>query len=199
MESNVYFKSVREVFESKDFQKGSFCSITYKCEPNMNKRNNPFYGKVEKVILYGGVGIGVDYAKAMENAAKRSGNIDCGSYEVEKKDNGKGSWINERLTNVMSVNDKGTEYLRLYIYKKSTKKVTYLFTTEENVVEVVDINHPLFTEISSWDKSMQKKKEACNKQREFGISDYEVPLINDLIASKILEVSNGDRKYIIEV
>lgn len=173
----------------KNLKKGSFVRVSMLTTPTMNKRNNPYYGRVKKLTIISGASLGVDYAKLMQNAAKRSGNETEEKYDVDKRYS-KGVWVNG-LEKFVSVTNTGQKYLHIYMYQRTSKRnVCYMLDGK-----IITQNNPLFEQIAMWDKNYNKKPQACAKQAEYGVDDTEIPMVITPLLENIIGIKQNDINY----
>ena len=180
------YENVEEML--KGCQKGSFFKVITLTSPSMKKRNNPYYGKVQKITIYKGCMLGVSYQNVVQNAAKRNG-VENDTPYIVNTNTGKGTWI-LGLENYITENEKGDKYLHLFITRGTRKEMKYLY---EGVI--IDFNNPIFDKIASWDKNFGKKHEVCKKQEDYGASDDTILSVITPKLENVIEVEQKNKIY----
>ena len=182
------YATLEEILKSS--VKGGFYRVVTATIPTMNKRNNPFIGRVKKVTIYSSCQMGISYQNAMQNAYKRTnGEASAQAYEVQAN-TGKGTWI-DGLVNFITENEKDARYLHVFLHKRTKKYVFYLLDGK-----LVKSGTDLFDEVASWDKNFNKQRTACPKQADYGISDYEITGVITPKVENVIEVVQSDRYYL---
>jgi hypothetical protein len=132
-----------------------FANLIAEVEEKMNKKGNPFYGRVTKIVVTP-IQLNYAYQNAVNNRLERQENERC--FETEKLPWGEWIEVNKIIAH------KGDLYLRTYITKNSKPKFTYMLDgtpmTEEQLLEV----KTFFKEKSNFSK----------KQSECGLEENQV-------------------------
>ena len=96
--------------------KGAAISIIYCTEPKMNKKNNPFFGRVKKVTSQSGIHCGTSYENSVNNALSRSGSTE---HFDSAKPNGK-HYISDFIQ--ASNSDESVHYFPLQYTRKQVNE-----------------------------------------------------------------------------
>lgn len=160
---------------------GRYFTLTTITEPKMNKRNNPYYGRVTKKTVITGVRTGVSYSNCVDASLVRN---DIDNHIVTEKPNGK-SWI---TLNKILVSDKDPNqfYLRTS-WDKSTKVQSSILYLDGQEITNTDI----LAEI----KSFMPKPSESKKQADLGLTGSEQISIKDYKFESIVEIQQGDKKF----
>lgn len=160
---------------------GRYFTLTTLTEPKMNKRNNPYYGRVTKRTVTTGIRTGVSYSNCVDASLMRN-NIDD-KIEVEKP-NGK-SWL---VVNKILVSDKDPNqfYFRTS-WDKSTKVQSYTIYLDGQ--EITD------TDILAEIKSFMPKPSESKKQKDLGLTGQEQIYIKNYKFENVEEIKCGDRVW----
>ena len=126
----MIFTTAMDLMMSVKSSKGcQFVSISYENEQKMNKRDNPYYGRVTKRVV-AQMQFGYSYENACNNRCADGVTFVADSLSW-------GAWV-EGLENKVIVH-KEEYYLRLYDVHGKTPKVTYyvdgVVATEEQIAE----------------------------------------------------------------
>ena len=126
----MIFTTMMDLMQSVKASKGcQFVSVSYENEQKMNKRNNPYYGRVTKRVV-AQMQFGYSYENACNNRCADGVTFVADSLSW-------GAWV-EGLENKVIVH-KEEYYLRLYDVHGKTPKVTYyvdgVVATEEQIAE----------------------------------------------------------------
>ena len=117
--------------------KGTFgTTLIVVTEPKMNKRNNPYFGRVHKATCLTNVAIGYSYENTVNNRLAREG---ADAEFQSQKPNGR-SWV-EGMENILLVSDKDAEqmYLRTTMLRNTNSKSVYLIDGRKATEEEVEI------------------------------------------------------------
>ena len=157
---------------------GQYFYLTTLTEPKMNKRNNPFYGRVTKKSVVTGLRTGVSYTNCIDASLSRN-NID--EHFVTEKPFGK-SWL---VVNKILMSDKDSNqfYLRTS-WDKSTKVQSSTLYLDGQEVTDADI----LAEI----KSFMPKPTESKKQATLGLTGQEQISIKDYRFESIKEIKCGN-------
>ena len=126
----MIFTTMMDLMQSVKASKGcQFVSVSYENEQKMNKRNNPYYGRVTKRVV-AQMQFGYSYENACNNRCADGVTFVADSLSW-------GAWV-EGLENKVIVH-KEEYYLRLYDIHGKRAKVTYFVdgvpATEEQIAE----------------------------------------------------------------
>ncbi len=147
-------------------------------EPKMNKRNNPYFGRVQKATYIANIALGYDYENVVNARLIKQG------LEPTFK----------------SVAPKGTRFISDFMLEKiSDPSVTYLRTTMQGStsekhcyyldgVEVTD--KALLNEILSWIPTPSKSA----KQSSHGLDENQV-VVRNFTTSNIVCLKQGNKVY----
>lgn len=160
---------------------GRYFTLTTLTEPKMNKRNNPYYGRVTKRTVTTGIRTGVSYSNCVDASLMRN-NIDD-KIEVEKP-NGK-SWL---VVNKILVSDKDpNQYYLRTSWDKSTKVQSSVLYLDGQ--EITD------TDILAEIKSFMPKPSESKKQKDLGLTGQEQIYIKNYKFENVEEIKCGDRVW----
>ena len=160
---------------------GRYFTLTTITEPKMNKRNNPYYGRVTKKSVITGVRTGVSYERCVDASLGRN-NID--DHITTEKPFGK-SWV---IVNKILMSDKDNNQLYLRTsWDKSTKVQSSTLYLDGQEVTDADI----LTEI----KSFMPKPSESKKQADLGLSGVEQISVRDYKFESIAEIKFGDKVW----
>ena len=156
---------------------GQYFSLTTLTEPKMNKRNNPYYGRVMKKSVITGVRTGVSYSNCVDASLGRN-NID--DHITTEKPFGK-SWV---VVNKILMSDKDNNQLYLRTsWDKSTKvQSSALYLDGQEVTD---------TDILADIKSFMPKPSESKKQATLGLTGQEQISIKDYKFESIQEIKCG--------
>lgn len=182
------FENVYEMLNN--LKKGVYSSISYLCDCKMNKRNNPYYGRVKKLTVYNSIKFGVSYANVMEKQATKAGNEPEKAYIVNTN-TGKGNWV-FGLKDILTRNEEtGKEYLHIAIYPESKTESYYILDGL-----IVKKDSKVYEEIKSWDNSLKKaKNEPCEKQKEYGVTKEVFVKTPTFILTNVISIKQGNRVW----
>ena len=126
----MIFTTTMDLMQSVKASKGcQFVSVSYENEQKMNKRNNPYYGRVTKRVV-AQMQFGYSYENACNNRCAEGVTFVADSLAW-------GAWV-EGFENKVIVH-KEEYYLRLYDVHGKKPKVTYyvdgVVATEEQIAE----------------------------------------------------------------
>ena len=160
---------------------GQYFSLTTVTTPKLNKRNNPYYGRVTKKSVITGVRTGVSYERCVDASLGRN-NID--DHIVTEKPFGK-SWV---VVNKILMSDKDSNqfYLRTS-WDKSTKVQSSTLYLDGQEIRDADI----LSEI----KSFMPKPTESKKQADLGLTGQEQIAIKDYKFESIQEIKCGDKVW----
>lgn len=152
----MIFVSTMDLVQSLKASKGGqFVSVCYENEQKMNKRNNPYYGRVVKRVV-AQMQFGYSYENACNNRCADGVTFVADSLPW-------GAWV-EGLENKVIVH-KGEYYLRLYDITNKAPKVTYYvdgaIATSEQIAEFMAF--------------VPQSKSYSEKQAEHGIEKQVMP------------------------
>lgn len=161
---------------------GRYFTLTTLTEPKMNKRNNPYYGRVTKQSVITGVRTGVSYSNCVDASLVRN-NID--DKIVAEKPFGK-SWV---IVNKILVSDKDSNqyYLRTSWDKSTKVQSSTLYLDEKEITD-----EKIIEEI----KSFIPKPTESKKQADLGLTGKEQISVRDYKFESIAEIKCGDRVWV---
>ena len=149
-------------------------------EPKMNKKNNPYFGRVHKASYMTNVALGYDYENVVNARLGRKG---LDSDFVAEKPKGK-SWDNYPFI-LQSDKDSNVKYLRCTMRPNTISKSVYLLdgqiVKDDNIV----------AEIKSWVPS----KGISVKQAESGLEENEQVVVRDFKLEGVIAMSQGEKEY----
>ena len=152
----MLFCYAEDLMKSVKSSKGcQFVSVCYESEQKMNKRNNPYYGRVTKRVV-AQMQFGYSYENACNNRCADGITFVADSLPW-------GAWV-EGLENKV-IAHKGEYYLRLYDITNKAPKVTYyvdgVIATSEQIAEFMAF--------------VPQSKSYSEKQAEHGIERQVTP------------------------
>lgn len=168
--------------------KGAFTNVVTFTIPKMNK-SAIYFGRVQKVTIYGSVKFGLDYSKLMKTLANKNGISQTEKYQVETN-TGKGLWV-DGLENIVTENDKGQRYFHLYLDKHSKITTYYLLDGDTYISKEM----PLFDKIYSEDYASRKVNEPCDKQKAYGVGDKGYVRKITLKLENVKEIKQGAKSF----
>lgn len=161
--------------------RGTFgISVIAVTEPKMNKRNNPYYGRVHKATYMTNIALGYDYQNVVNNRLERNG---FESNFVAEKPKGK-SWFNYPFI-LESDKDSSTKYLRCTMRNNTKSKVVYIL--DGKIVE----NDMILQEI----KNFIPTSSSSQKQQEHGLNEEEQVIVRDYKLDSIIAITQGEKVY----
>ena len=173
------FNSVSEFVQN--VSRGTFgITLIAVTEPKMNKRGNPFYGKVKKATYMSNVALGYDYENVVNARLERKG--EEGTFQAEKP-NGK-SWDVYPFI-LQSDKDESIKYLRCTMRPNTATKTIYILDGE--IVKDVET----ILAIKDW----LPKSAPSVKQTESGLSDEEQVIVRDYKLDGILCLTQGEKVF----
>ena len=160
---------------------GQYFSLITLTEPKMNKRNNPYYGRVTKKSVITGVRTGVSYSNCVDASLGRN-KID--DHITTEKPFGK-SWV---VVNKILVSDKDSNqfYLRTSWDKSTKVQSSALYLDGQEVTD---------TDILADIKSFMPKPSESKKQATLGLTGQEQISIKDYKFESIQEIKCGDKVW----
>ena len=173
------FDSVEMFVEN--INKGTFgITMIAVTEPKMNKKNNPYYGRVCKATYMSNVALGYDYENVVNNRLERIG-LD-NTFQAEKP-KGK-SWLNHPYI-LVSDSNADTKYLRCTMRPNTIRKNVFILdgniVTDENVINDI--------------KSFIPKSSSSNKQISSGLKDFEQVVVRDFKLGGIICLTQGEKVF----
>ena len=173
------FKSVADF--CGNISKGTFgIAIIAITEPKMNKRGNPFYGRLHKATYMSNVALGYDYEKSVNARLGREG---FATDFVAEKPKGK-NWDNYPFI-LQSDKDSNVKYLRCTIRPNTFSKSVYILDGEV----VSDDN--VLSQIKSWITTSSYSI----KQAECGLEDEKQVVVRDYKLDSIIALTQGEKVY----
>lgn len=157
---------------------GRYFTLTTLTEPKMNKRNNPYYGRVTKKSVITGVRTGVSYERCVDASLLRN---DIDNHIVTEKPFGK-SWV---TINKILVSDKYPNqfYLRTSWDKSTKVQSSVLYLDGQELTD---------TDILAEIKSFMPKPSESKKQTDLGLTGQEQISIKDYKFESIKEIKCGE-------
>ena len=149
-------------------------------EPKMNKKGNPYFGRVQKATYMSNVALGYDYENVVNARLERKG--ETADYVAEKP-KGK-SWDIFPFI-LQSDKDATIKYLRCTMRPNTASKS--LFLLDGQIVTDADT----ILAIKAW----LPQPKACLKQTESGLTDEEQVVVRDYTLSNILCLTQGDKVF----
>ena len=144
-------------------------------EPKMNKRNNPFYGRVKKVTYLSNVMLGYDYENTVNSRREKEGKeCDFTADGMSGREWDMYPYI------LQSTKNQEQKYLRTTMVSNTTSKVIY----------IIDGNKTASDDEVSIIKSFMPKSNSAQKQ---GL-DYEV-VVRDFKVENIVFLKQGTNEY----
>lgn len=179
MKNTSNFQSVNEF--CNNINKGTFgISLVAVTEPKMNKKGNPFFGRVKKATYITNVALGYTYENVVNNRLDRKG-LES-NFESEKP-KGK-SWL-EFPYLLVSDKDNTQQYLRTTMRKNS--KIDNIYLLDGKIVNDLDI----INQIKQW----LPKPSTSAKQETFGLAEEEQVIVRDFKVENIVSLMQGEKKY----
>ena len=173
------FNSVSEFVQN--VSRGTFgITLIAVTEPKMNKRGNPFYGRVKKATYMSNVALGYDYENVVNARLERKG--EEGTFQAEKP-NGK-SWDVYPFI-LQSDKDESIKYLRCTMRPNTATKTIYILDGE--IVKDAET----ILAIKDW----LPKSAPSVKQTESGLSDDEQVIVRDYKLDGILCLTQGEKVF----
>lgn len=173
------FNSVSEFVQN--VSRGTF-GITFIAvtEPKMNKRGNPFYGRVKKATYMSNVALGYDYENVVNARLERKG--EEGTFQAEKP---KGKSWDVYPFILQSDKDESIKYLRCTMRPNTATKT--LFILDGEIVTDADT----IIAIKDW----IPKSAPSVKQTESGLSEEEQVIVRDYKLDGILCLTQGEKVF----
>lgn len=179
MKNTSNIQSVNEF--CKNINKGTFgISLVAVTEPKMNKKGNPFFGRVKKATYITNVALGYTYENVVNNRLDRKG-LES-NFESEKP-KGK-SWL-EFPYLLVSDKDNTQQYLRTTMRKNS--KIDNIYLLDGKIVNDLDI----INQIKQW----LPKPSTSAKQETFGLTEEEQVIVRDFKVENIVSLMQGEKNY----
>lgn len=173
------FNSVSEF--TNNVSRGTFgVTLIAVTEPKMNKRGNPFYGRVQKATYMSHVALGYGYENVINARLERKG--EEGNYQAEKP-KGK-SWL-EYPYILQSDKDESVKYLRCTMRPSTATKTLYILDGE------IVTDAETIIAIKGW----LPKSAPCVKQTESGLSEEEQVIVRDYKLDNILCLTQGEKIF----
>lgn len=173
------FKSVSEF--TQNVSRGTFgISLITLTEPKMNKRGNPFYGRVHKATYMTNVALGYDYENTANQRLERKG------LEADfkaAKPNGK-SWC-EYPYILQADKDASVKYLRCTM--RSNTKAKSIFILDGQLVTDASVEAEI--------KSFIPKPSISQKQAESGLEEKEQVVVRDYKLEGIIYLGQGEKSF----
>ena len=162
-----------------NIKKGTFgVTMITKTEPKMNKRNNPFFGRVQKITYLSNVGLGLSYQNTINNRLER---LELENNYQAEKPKGK-HFINDFI--LASDKDETIHYLRTTMYKNTKSETIYLLDGQ-----IVDGD--ILKEI----KVFIPKATTCQKQQNAGLEEQDQVIVRDFKVENIIHLAQGEKVY----
>ena len=159
--------------------KGTFgTTLIVVTEPKMNKRNNPYYGRVHKATCLVNVAIGYNYENTVNNRLEREG---AEANFISQKPSGR-SWV-EGMENILLVSDKDAEQMYL--------RTTMLRNTNSKSVYLIDGRKATNAEIESIKAFMPTASKPSNQ----GLSEGNEVIVRDYKLQGVLAMTQGCKEY----
>lgn len=157
--------------------KGSFTTVSLVNEPKMNKKNNPYIGRVTCKTTYKNCRLGCSYEKSIDASLGRN-NIE-GKFETEKPFGM--HFINDFI--LQSDKDENQYYLRVQMYADTkTDKIYYL-----DGQELTD------TDILAEIKSFMPKPSTSAKQANMGLTEEQQVIVRSIKLENITGIKQGEK------
>lgn len=173
------FNSVSEF--TNNVSRGTFgITLIAVTEPKMNKRGNPFYGRVKKATYMSNVALGYDYENVVNARLERKG--EEGTFQAEKP---KGKSWDVYPFILQSDKDESIKYLRCTMRPNTATKT--LFILDGEIVTDADT----IIAIKDW----LPKSAPSVKQTESGLSDEEQVIVRDYKLDGILCLTQGEKVF----
>lgn len=172
-------KTIKEFCES--VSRGTFgVSVIAITEPKMNKRGNPYFGRVHKATYMSNVALGYDYENVVNARLERKG---LDSDFVAEKPKGK-NWDMYPFI-LQSDKDNSVKYLRCTMRPNTATKVVYILdgkvVTDEDVLLAI--------------KSWVTKSSYSVKQTESGLDEKEQVIVRDFKLEGIIALAQGVKQF----
>ena len=159
-------------------QNGQFGAIVVTLtEPRLNKRGNPYYGRVSKLTRYTNVAIGCDYTRTIEARAGRIGIEE--KYDTQA--NRCGSYLNQKHPYCRQHPTSGQTYFE-FLFRKNTKP---------QPIWLVDGHKATQEEIAIFSQFLPNQ-DPCKKQTDYGLSDADVVVIRQPKCDNIIAIDFGN-------
>lgn len=159
--------------------KGTFgTTLIVVTEPKMNKRNNPYFGRVHKATCLTNVAIGYSYENTVNNRLAREG---ADAEFQSQKPKGR-SWV-EGMENILLVSDKDAEQMYL--------RTTMLRNTNSKSVYLIDGRKATDAEIESIKAFMPTASKPTNQ----GLSEGNEVIVRDYKLQGVLAMTQGTKEY----
>lgn len=179
MKTTSNIQSVNEF--CKNINKGTFgISLVAVTTPKMNKKNNPFFGRVQKATYITNVALGYTYEHCVNNRLFRNG---LNTNFESDKPKGK-TWL-EFPYLLCSDKDNTQHYLRTTMRKNS--KIENIYLLDGEIVNDLEI----INQIKEW----LPKPSTSAKQENCGLVDDEQVVIRDFKVENIVSLTQGSKKY----
>lgn len=146
-------------------------------EPRMNKRGNPYIGRVVKITRYTNVAVGVSYTRTIEARASRLGINE--SYDTAP--NKCGGYIDPKMPYCRQHPTTGQTYFE-FLFRRNTKPIP---------MWLIDGRKATLEEIASIE-SFLPKSTTPTKQIDFGLSEDDVVVIRQPKCDNILSINFGN-------
>lgn len=173
------FNSVSEFVQN--VSRGTFgITLIAVTEPKMNKRGNPFYGRVKKATYMSNVALGYDYENVVNARLERKG--EEGTFQAEKP---KGKSWDVYPFILQSDKDESIKYLRCTMRPNTATKT--LFILDGEIVTDTDT----ILAIKDW----MPKSAPSVKQTESGLSEEEQVIVRDYKLDGILCLTQGEKVF----
>ena len=173
------FKSVIDFCEN--ISKGTFgISMIAVTEPKMNKKNNPYFGRVHKATYMSNVALGYDYENVVNARLKKNG---LESDFVAEKPKGM-NWDKYPFI-LQSDKDSEIKYLRCTMRPNTTSKVKYIL--DGKVVKDANV----LEDIISW----VNKNNYSPKQTECGLDEEQQVVVRNFKLEGIIALSQGEKVF----
>lgn len=156
---------------------GRYFTLTTITIPKMNKRNNPYYGRVTKKSVITGVRTGVSYERCVDASLLRN---DIDNHIVTEKPYGKSFLVVNKI--LMSDKDNNQLYLRTSWDKSTKVQSSTLYLDGQEVTD---------TDILAEIKSFMPKPSESKKQTDLGLTGQEQISIKDYKFESIKEIKCG--------
>ena len=172
-------KTIKEFCEH--VSRGTFgVSVIAITEPKMNKKGNPYFGRVHKATYMTNVALGYDYENSVNNRLERKG---LASDFVAEKPKGKNWDIYPFI--LQSDKDNSVKYLRCTMRPNTATKVVYILDGK-----VVNDDN-LLSAITSW----ITKGSYSVKQSESGLTEKEQVIVRDFKLEGIIALTQGVKQF----
>ena len=172
-------KTIKEFCEN--VSRGTFgVSVIAITEPKMNKKGNPYFGRVHKATYMTNVALGYDYENSVNNRLERKG---LASDFVAEKPKGKNWDVYPFI--LQSDKDNSVKYLRCTMRPNTATKVVYILDGK-----VINDNN-LLSAITSW----ITKGSYSVKQSESGLTEKEQVIVRDFKLEGIIALTQGVKQF----